>query len=860
MNKRPFALTHKQVSKFVKVDGTLADVPDLTNDAVTVEASNYSGYPIGLRFYEGGETPQLCLNLGGSYQVAIDTWGATWGTFGEDGNAWVVEEADDFDPTSAILNIAGNDPNVYNSWNISSADLSTNFWTAMGGSTPDAVTALGSSTPYYRTRNFTLTDDGSVQVYFKYTSGTHKLRLLGVDLLDGSDNIVASDYHSGETGSSHSNNSYVLNSVPAGSYKLRYIINGESTTSSQGSISVNTIKYADSYTNISQWYVMRVHSNQAHYMYYDSSNESTGISFTESTSDISTDNYLWGFVKNSDGVQIFNKGAGDDIALDNATPSKLSADGKTVKFKLGGSKKSGSHGEEADAFFTIYQTAGTYLNYQSSALERWDDNDEGSTFMVYEVDAPATLSYTFTDENGATYSGTYTGMAGVTEPPTVPGCNGYTLSNKEWTSTTFTAEITFPFPVSSNSLNNATTLRSALGNSLWYANNGAVIADNEANTHVYDTNADNYRWYIYPVFSAGAFSFKIYNVGAAKYIPNNPSNDSGVTTTLTEDDASAGAFRFSAYNKGNGFYDVTTSKFLTINTSGTGQNIWLWEAAANTQHTGSVMSFPDLVVTNVSTTFAALKGATKFDILDGSTVMGPNELAAPAEINTAIDAAQEVADNTDAKIAFIESANGTKIQNYLNKVAEIGSLATVQITMNKEYGTMILPCPCTRIDGLDIYSCSAEVDGVLTLTPVEGNYSQNVPYIIHATEGNKYTLIGWDKGSTSTHTSGWLTGVLNSTTDIPSGSYMLATNKSTGVQAFYQVSGSGVKCAINKCYLTVPAAGVKAFFFDEDGKTTAIEEIFGGKTEQGVIYNLAGQRLNKAQKGINIINGKKIIK
>ena len=35
------------------------------------------------------------------------------------------------------------------------------------------------------------------------------------------------------------------------------------------------------------------------------------------------------------------------------------------------------------------------------------------------------------------------------------------------------------------------------------------------------------------------------------------------------------------------------------------------------------------------------------------------------------------------------------------------------------------------------------------------------------------------------------------------------------------------------------------------------------KTEKvrgdGVIYNLAGQRLNKLQRGVNIINGKKVI-
>ena len=265
---------------------------------------------------------------------------------------------------------------------------------------------------------------------------------------------------------------------------------------------------------------------------------------------------------------------------------------------------------------------------------------------------------------------------------------------------------------------------------------------------------------------------------------------------------------------------------------------------------------------NIDKLFDAQKNATKFDILEGSTVMGPGEFAAPASINAAIDAANALVDpDTDAKIEFIEGENGTMIQNYLDQVATYGALANIKITMNKEYGTMILPCPCTRIDGLDIYSCNSSENNVLTLTPVAGNYAYETPYIIHATEGNKYTIIGWDKGGTSTYEAGWLTGALNGTTDIPSGSYMLATNKTTKVQAFYKVTGSGVKCAINKCYLTLPSASdARTLYLDVDGEITAIEEVFGDETEQGAIYNLAGQRLTKAQKGINIINGKKIIK
>ena len=44
-----------------------------------------------------------------------------------------------------------------------------------------------------------------------------------------------------------------------------------------------------------------------------------------------------------------------------------------------------------------------------------------------------------------------------------------------------------------------------------------------------------------------------------------------------------------------------------------------------------------------------------------------------------------------------------------------------------------------------------------------------------------------------------------------------------------------------------------------DGIETAISEINGAAAENGAIYNLAGQRVNKAQKGVFIVNGKKVI-
>jgi len=66
----------------------------------------------------------------------------------------------------------------------------------------------------------------------------------------------------------------------------------------------------------------------------------------------------------------------------------------------------------------------------------------------------------------------------------------------------------------------------------------------------------------------------------------------------------------------------------------------------------------------------------------------------------------------------------------------------------------------------------------------------------------------------------------------------------------------------NRAYLTVPGSEVKAFFFNAEDATSINEElrIKNEELNEGAIYNLAGQRVGRMQKGINIINGKKILK
>ena len=95
-------------------------------------------------------------------------------------------------------------------------------------------------------------------------------------------------------------------------------------------------------------------------------------------------------------------------------------------------------------------------------------------------------------------------------------------------------------------------------------------------------------------------------------------------------------------------------------------------------------------------------------------------------------------------------------------------------------------------------------------------------------------------------------------TSIPVGSFYINTSSQ-----LKKLTGSAVDMKGFRAYFTVGSSGgVKALSFDFDDDATGISLMEDGRSqmEDGAIYNLAGQRIQKMQKGINIVNGKKILK
>lgn len=143
--------------------------------------------------------------------------------------------------------------------------------------------------------------------------------------------------------------------------------------------------------------------------------------------------------------------------------------------------------------------------------------------------------------------------------------------------------------------------------------------------------------------------------------------------------------------------------------------------------------------------------------------------------------------------------------------------------------------------------------GLLLRNPAETSATAKVPVIASTetpestedTEGNRFVAVSETITALATAGDGVINYILN--------------NGSKGV-GFYRANNQ--KVAAGRAYLTLDKTTlVKALVFDEDDATGIAEvESFDEGTQ--ATYNLAGQRVpaRSAQKGIYIVNGKKIIK
>ena len=186
---------------------------------------------------------------------------------------------------------------------------------------------------------------------------------------------------------------------------------------------------------------------------------------------------------------------------------------------------------------------------------------------------------------------------------------------------------------------------------------------------------------------------------------------------------------------------------------------------------------------------------------------------------------------------------------------EVEDAESIQFTISDKgdgWATAYLPFPYTTPEGVTVYT--GTVNGsALTLTEIEGTIPASTPVVLKAAAAGDYTFTIAEEADAITDNA--LSGSYDPVTG-GEGIYALA--KKDNVVGFYPVA-STVTIPVGKAYLNY-SAGVKGFTFVFEDNATGIENLNVNANLNGAIYNVAGQRLNKVQKGINIVNGKKILK
>ncbi len=306
-------------------------------------------------------------------------------------------------------------------------------------------------------------------------------------------------------------------------------------------------------------------------------------------------------------------------------------------------------------------------------------------------------------------------------------------------------------------------------------------------------------------------------------------------------------------------------------------NVNYWNGVNAHHYLWRVKKTDDEILTLVnnwvkSQNLTANAGATPLQVIPGvAQVISPSEFAEPSVVNAAIDAVKAYADATAPTLEQAQALYNKYaiVNNYVNNANTFGGILDVEYDLKGQYGTIILPVNYASPQNVKFYTCeAADANGVLTLVETNTGSKKNQPYIVEYTGEDvptpqtpkRYQIIGYKKGAETTNQKvGLLTGVLVEGGYVPSGSYILS--KYNGRFAFYMVDGENVKKAQQyRCYLTNSTPSpVSAFYLNGEGETTGINALLNGNNGETEIYDLSGKRLNHLQKGINIVNGQKVL-
>lgn len=448
----------------------------------------------------------------------------------------------------------------------------------------------------------------------------------------------------------------------------------------------------------------------------------------------------------------------------------------------------------------------------------------GISNYVYEAQLPYVI--TEKDNSNIKFFGTIDAFTGNpnTLTPTITGVPADWLSAFEFDGMKKTATIDFPFPVSSETVSDPIIIGAYRGytdNFYWHSVGNNVIV--EMNPEVNSSNIASYLWNVYPNLEGGTFTFTFKNIATNSYIhtdarynfseetPNGSHDSNQITLNGTPT-------KFFVESENRFYYTVTfdegatyRKQYLSHSSSTKSDYLGIWTSG----HAGTKTEFP-----NVSYT------ATIGDV-GYTTLYSPIPVIFNDQYNT----------NTAEYYAITSETTGNTVS--LTDMSEYSSWSDYGDYIPANQGAILKGDPgiytFSKIDPIADFDKAwsdnnNKLSGSFTNTYVQGD-----AYVLSAPDGVESV--------------GLYKALLNKD-----------ANGEAGTSHFKNNAG---KAYLPASALTAEAAESRFFLFGfGDGEETGITETENGnvKTENTEVYDLSGRRVQGAQKGIFIVNGKKVVR
>ena len=218
------------------------------------------------------------------------------------------------------------------------------------------------------------------------------------------------------------------------------------------------------------------------------------------------------------------------------------------------------------------------------------------------------------------------------------------------------------------------------------------------------------------------------------------------------------------------------------------------------------------------------------------------------------------ATNAYYKITFNVTVTSTSNKYYEFSCAKFYRTDNVEIS-SAGLATFCLPYNATIPNGLTAYTATDNGKSVTLTAKTGGKIAANEGVVLKGEEGT-YTFVATAEDVSFT-ANNQMEGVTEETElNASDKAYLLTRDKNTQAIAFRKLATTYTLGA-NKAYLKLDNGSESRQLISVvwDDNATGIYDLSEKKEENdGAIYNLAGQKLMRAQKGINIINGKLVIK